>query len=229
MNYCRYAIYHAPRPGPLHDAASRWLGRDAGLGWAMEHPDLEGLEATFEALTASPRRYGLHATLKPPFRLAGGKDEAGLRAALERAAATLQPMDLGRLSVASLGRFLALVPDEAPRALSAFVAEVVRRFDDFRAPPPPEETTRRRAGGLSERQEALLAEWGYPYVMEEFRFHMTLTGRLDSAALPQVRAAAEAWFDPLLNTSATLADLCLFGEEGDSSLFRLIARYPLLG
>ena len=44
-------------------------------------------------------------------------------------------------------------------------------------------TTQHGKSGLTDRQEALLTQWGYPYVMEEFRFHITLTGALDPAHL----------------------------------------------
>ena len=63
----RVAVYYAPEPSdPLWTAACAWLGWDAERGAPVPQPDL--LEIA--DLTASPRLYGFHATLKPPMRLA---------------------------------------------------------------------------------------------------------------------------------------------------------------
>ena len=48
----------------------------------------------------------------------------------------------------------------------------------FARPPGAAELERRRKAGLSAAQEKMLLRWGYPYVLDEFRFHLTLTGRL---------------------------------------------------
>ena len=74
----RYAIYFAPPPGSLfHTLGSRWLGRDAFTGEQLEQPAEPGLSA----VTGDPRRYGFHATMKPPFALRDPvRPEALLRA-----------------------------------------------------------------------------------------------------------------------------------------------------
>jgi hypothetical protein len=128
------------------------------------------------ALTVEPRRHGLHGMLKPPMRLADGATAEDLLAAVAALARRLTLVDLGRLRVAPLGPFLALVCDSQPAALEALAAAMVSDRDAFRAPPAEAEFARRRATGPAARQETLLARWGYPYVMEEFRFHVTLTG-----------------------------------------------------
>ncbi|PKP65441.1 MAG: phosphonate metabolism protein, partial [Alphaproteobacteria bacterium HGW-Alphaproteobacteria-8] len=68
----RFALYYAPPPGPLADFAADWLGWDATAGREMPHPIVPGLPGPVEELTRAPRKYGLHGTLKPPFRLAQG-------------------------------------------------------------------------------------------------------------------------------------------------------------
>ena len=49
----------------------------------------------------------------------------------------------------------------------------------------------RRMIGLSERQAGNVDRWGYPFVFEDFRLHLTLTGRLGadrhSVVLPYLR------------------------------------------
>ena len=223
--YRRYALYFAPRSGAFRSAAAAWLGRDALDGHPLTPPDL-GLDA--HALTAEPRRYGLHATLKPPFRLAEGARSGDLRAALEAFAGEAAPIPLGRLTLRRIGGFLALVPEVETRALSAFAGRVVRRFDRFRAPMNEAEIARRNPDRLSPRQRALLSLWGYPFVMDEFRFHLTLTDKLDPETASRVETALAPYFAPHLEEPQAIEDLCLFGETADGS-FRKIHRASLRG
>ncbi|MFN4099764.1 MAG: DUF1045 domain-containing protein [Pararhodobacter sp.] len=217
----RYALYFAPAEGAFAEAAAGWLGRDAASGAVLDplHPDLP-------ALTASARRYGFHATLKAPFRLAEGQSEAGLIAAMDRFGAETPAVTLDGLRIASLGGFLALVPegDEAP--LNAFAAQVVRSFDPFRAPLTPAEVERRKPATLSPRQRAMLGAWGYPYVLDEFRFHMTLSDRLDPAQRAWVEPLAQTHLAPHLPRPAVIDALSLFTEEADGA-FRIRHRSPL--
>jgi putative phosphonate metabolism protein len=225
-DFQRYAIYALP-DGPLGDYGAAWLGWDARHGTECVHPDLRGLRGAPEELTRTPRKYGFHATIKPPFRLAAGQEAAALAAAIEVLCARLRSVEIpGGLEVASLGRILALRPTLASNALSDLAADIVQTLDDFRAPAPPEELARRRRAGLTSRQEALLVRWGYPYVMEEFRPHFTLTGRVPDAELGATRDALERYFEPVLASPWALESLCLTGQ-GNDGRFRLIRRFAL--
>src|SRR5207245_1192733 len=82
--------------------------------------------------------------------------------------------------VDSISGFIAVIPAEPVAELQQLAADCARDFDSFRAPLGAEDRARRRPEKLTERQRDYLDRWGYPYVMEEFRFHMTLTGRLDA-------------------------------------------------
>jgi hypothetical protein len=140
---------------------------------------IDGADAgSWTAFVREPRIYGFHATLKAPFYLAKGSNEADLeRAVLDFAAA--QPAVLaGELAVRELGSFIALVPNTPRPALDRLAQACVREFDRFREPMSGPERERRLAAGLSARQIENLDRWGYPYVFQDFRFHMTLTGSL---------------------------------------------------
>ena len=113
-------------------------------------------------------------------------------------------------------------------ALAALAAAAVARFDRFRVPSEPAELARRRAQRLTARQEALLQRWGYPHVMEEFRFHMTLTGALPEADLAAVEAALASVLAPLLPAPFIVDALTLLGADGEGR-FHQIARVPLTG
>lgn len=229
MNFQRYAIYYAPpAEAGWSRFATRWLGWDMESGTEAPHPQVSGLPLPVAEITATPRKYGLHATVKPPFRLAGGTSRAALEAACASFCATRAPLRLDGLALARLGRFLALRPMGDTAALSALAAATVEALDSFRAPAPEAELARRRAAGLSPAQEANLTRWGYPYVMEEFRFHITLSGKLGKDELGAVETALSRDLAPLLPTPFEITDLALMGEDDDGR-FHLIHRYALSG
>lgn len=224
----RYAVYHAPEPGPLADFAAGWLGWDPVAGERRAHPEIAGLPRPVAELTATPRRYGFHGTLKPPFRLAPGSSRDALEADLAALAAKLPAVALDGLALRRIGGFLALTPEGDTRALERLAAEVVMGLDAHRAPASAAELERRRAAGLTPAQEALLVRWGYPYVMDEFRFHLTLTGRLGAAEGAAVEAALAPLLAPLLPRRFDVVQLCLFGED-EAGMFHLLGRHPLTG
>ena len=188
--YVRYAIYYLPPEGALSEFGAAWLGWSVDAGRAVPQPGVDGIEA----LTRTPRKYGFHATLKPPFRLAPGTTPDGLAQAAARLAAGLAPVTLAALVPGTLGHFLALVPAAPSAALDALAARCVADLDCFRAAPTQAELNRRRAAGLTAAQEANLQRWGYPHVMDGFRFHMTLTGRQDADGLARAARALAALY-----------------------------------
>ncbi|SEL94074.1 putative phosphonate metabolism protein [Roseovarius azorensis] len=226
MIFTRYAIYFTPPPGPLSDFGAAWLGWDPATGQPVYHLDLPGLPAPVQEITAAPRKYGLHATMAPPFRLADGKTGASLVDAFARFCTQNGPVTLDGLEVAALGRFLALIPTGDQGAVSALAARTVRAFDAFRAPLTEAQIARRRSGGLTPEQDALLLRWGYPYVMDAFRFHITLTGKRPKTELSLLRDALGATLNPLIPRPFAVDALSLMGE-GETGHFHLIHRHTL--
>ncbi|MEO1551545.1 MAG: DUF1045 domain-containing protein [Pseudomonadota bacterium] len=223
----RYAVYYAPpRGGALEAFGAAWLGWDVRIGASVSYPQIEGLPAPISELTATPRKYGFHGTLKPPFVLADGCTPADLRAGLERFAAEVSAFALERLVVSRLGGFVALTPEGDTGPLSRLACGVVEALEGYRAPLSAAALAKRPAAGLSPRQEALLTRFGYPYVFDQFRFHMTLTGRLDGPVADAVRARLEAHLAPILAEPVPVADLALFGEDAQGR-FHEIDRVPL--
>ena len=224
----RFAIYFAPAAtSNLWERAATWLGRDAADGDLFSGP-VAGIDRDrLLNLTQSANRYGFHATLKAPMALIDGASEADLRAALADFAPKHQPIGLGRLKLASLQGFLALMVDGENEALQDFAAHVVEDFDPFRAPMSVKDRAARAGNGLSERQIELLDAYGYPYVFEQFRFHMTLTDRLSEADAPELAKAAATWFGPVLEEPVILDRLSLFHEQEAGKPFRRVGDFKL--
>ena len=222
-DFQRFAIYYLPDEPALATFGASWLGWNVETGTPCPQPDIDGIDR----FTSTPRKYGFHGTLKPPFRLADGSSPAVLGDNLMNFARSQPPVQLDGLCLSRIGKFLALVPEGNASELSQLAFSCVRAFDGHRRAAEPSELARRRAAGLTPRQEELLLEWGYPYVADEFRFHLTLTGKLD----PEDQTAAHAALDDLLPNLPrpyTIASIALAGERPDG-MFQLIHRYALTG
>ena len=217
----RAAIYYTPgRDDPLTRAAARWLGRDAFA------PQAGGSRT--DSITAEPRRYGFHATIKAPFRLRPKVSLQDIEQALRGFCAGRSPCPIGPLRIALIDDFFALVPVESRPELGDFAAEVMRAFEPYRAPLTQSEIDRRRATGLlSALEEKHLADWGYPFVLDRFRFHMTLTSRVAPAMRSEILKQLEDRFTPLLDRPLTIDALAIFVEETPDSAFHVQSVFAL--
>jgi putative phosphonate metabolism protein len=181
----RYAIYLAPSD-PFRTFGSQWLGRDADTGTALPAP--AGMAPPPAEWVHIPAHYGLHATLKPPFRLAQGTNGPMLDAAARDFVRGCEAFD-APLALRALRGFVAwCLADGGSPPMQALADTSVLAFERFRAPPTAEELGRRKPDQLSDEERRMLDAWGYPYVFDTFVFHITLTGMLDTAAQ---RAAIE--------------------------------------
>lgn len=225
----RYGIYFSPRSGArLHALGSQWLGRDAETGDALD-PDLPESLTHDEWLraTKSPRRYGFHATLKPPFRLAEGMAFADLQSALRKFAAGHRSFEVPSLSISPLGRFLALILTEPSDAFSALAADSVSDFEMFRAPASEDELAQRLRDSLSPREREHVLRWGYPYVFDTWKFHMSLTGSLPPESLPPLALCLRERFAQISEQPMLVDSVCIFHEPYPGGPFQLVDRADL--
>lgn len=226
--YKRFAVYYAPRPGDFAERAAAWLGWDAALGHQVDHPTLTGLPIDLHDATREPRKYGFHGTIRAPFRLGPDVDFVQVDRDVAMLAARLPKVRCQGLQLENIHGFLALTPTGNRDALMELGAQVVEGTNHLRAPLSAAEVARRRPESLTERQRELMDLWGYPGVMEEFQFHLTLTGRLAPEVQPAFETAARDYFGPVLPDPFWIEDICLFGEAEDGS-FHLLHRYALTG
>jgi putative phosphonate metabolism protein len=230
----RVAIYAAPGSGTtdagaiaVRESAERWLGRSvtgapidpiAPAGWTRDDVD---------AITVDARRYGFHGTLKAPLRLRDGRSLDELDDLVHAYARTHDAVTIPRLTLARLGGFFALIPGEDAPALQQLAGAIVTGFDHFRAPLTEAELARRRPDALPPRQRELLLEWGYPYVLEEFRFHLTLTDRIPAERRDEVERVLAAWFGDVTGGDVPLDALAICTEAEPGAPFELHSVHPL--
>jgi putative phosphonate metabolism protein len=222
----RSAIYFAPAAGSALEAfGCGWLGR-ALDGAPLAQPAVPGLDrARLWEITRSPRYYGFHGTLKAPFALADGRSAETLGEAIEAFVRRRAPFDV-RAKIGSLDGFIAFVPAAASPALDALAADCVVAFDGFRAPLDDAEIARRRAAGLTRRQERYLLRYGYPYVLDDFGFHMTLTERLQPPERDLVLAILSERAAPICADPLTIDAIAIFEQPSREAPFSLRQRFP---
>jgi putative phosphonate metabolism protein len=228
-DFPRYAIYFAAgADSAITRFGAELLGYDVYTGDEMPFPaDASRVAPDWRDVTADPRKYGFHGTLKAPMALAPGRTEAELVAACAAFAGKARPMPSIRPVVDSISGFIAVIPTEPVGALQQLAADCVREFDDFRAPMTAEDRARRRPDKLTERQRDYLDRWGYPYVMEEFRFHMTLTGRLDAERRGPILEMLRARFAALGLETLAIDRIALFKQDDTRARFRFVGEWAL--
>jgi putative phosphonate metabolism protein len=225
----RYAIYFAAgADNALSRFGAELLGYDAYTGDEVAFP--QGTLDTppdWRDITTDPRKYGFHGTLKAPMALAPGKTEAELKAACATFAAKTRPIPVIRPVVDAISGFIAVIPVEPVDSLQQLAADCVRDFDSFRASLTAQDHARRKPEKLGERQRAYLERWGYPYVMEEFRFHMTLTGRLDAERRGPILEMLRGRFATLKLDALAIDRITLFKQDDAKARFRIIGEWAL--
>lgn len=221
----RFAIFYTPT-GPLADFGAAWLGWDSAIGQAVQHPDIAGIDVA--QVTATPRKYGLHATMKAPFRLSADSGPAALQQAVAAFAARHPSVDIGHLALGHDRGFVALRPFAPPAALQGLERAIVTELDDHRAPLTEADIARRRKAPLTKRQDQQMLDWGYPYIFDDFHLHLTLSGQLPAAQPAEVVAALQPLVAPMIAAPCVIDAVTLMGEDA-AGMFHQIHRYTLTG
>lgn len=231
----RYAIYWAPeREHPLWRSGCAWLGRDP----ESADPSNAAGDRTARAHVESPRRYGFHATLKPPMALRVDAGEADVVAALQRIAARTPAFTMPALEVALLRDFVALrprTPMHASHPLRRLADVCVSELDPLRRTPTAVELQRRLQGQpLDADEQANVQRWGYPYVFRAWQFHLTLSdgfgpGPADRAACDRLLTEAHQHFEDALATPLHCESVAMYVEPRPGAPFVLARRVPLAG
>jgi putative phosphonate metabolism protein len=229
ISIARYALYFSPSEDSLlARLGNEWLGRGPAMN-TRSTPSLPHNIGPLEwsSVTEAAAGYGFHATLKPPFRLVEGATVSGIQHAVSSFAASKSSFAAPHLVLGTLGHFLALVLSETSETFSDFAADCVREFDSFRAPAGEAEIKKRMHDSLSPREQEHLFRWGYPYVLDTWKFHMTLTCSLPDDALHLFRAHLSERFAEVCVRPLQVDSICLFEQPAAGAPFRLLDRFRL--
>ena len=226
----RYGIYYVPASDtPLAEFGSAILGYDLERATERERLNVPGLaEGQLARLTSRARRYGFHATLKAPFALLADRSRIDVLKLAADIADRCHAVEISGLEVAMLGNFVALTPQRACPELNALAAAFVEGLDLLRAAGVRDEAKWPPAK-LSSRQNELLDAWGYPYVFDQYRFHMTLTDPLPAQLAGAVRDALRRAAAGVVGKPLIIDAVVVVEEAEPTALFRSIARLRLRG
>lgn len=219
----RFAVYFSPADQtPLARFGERVLSRTATKISPIENQR----DTAWQNLLARPRHYGFHATLKAPFELADSVSEEGLVEAVENLAATLGVCSLEGLKVKEFNGFAALAFDRQPDAVASLARQCLLQLEPLRAPLSEFDYQRRDPDYLSERQRQYLSEFGYHHVLEDFDFHMTLSGALEDKKEVFLTYLRESYAQLVLE-APVLDRLCIFSQPNREQPFVRVADIPL--
>lgn len=227
----RYAVYYVPAPeSVLLHVGQRWLGRDVYSGDPVRRRMTLGLPLDqVTELTRSAARYGLHATLKAPFELAPDTSEDLLLSSARQLGSSLVPIS-AQLSVGAIGEFLALLLTENEQQVNELHRACLEYFEPQRAPLSEYDRTRRLQAPLSPEQLKALDQFGYPYILENFRFHITLTQRIkDAERRASVQQLLTDIFDRAWTEPHVIDAISILRQDDRQQPFKVIERVLLRG
>lgn len=228
----RYAIYFTlAQNDPLYQLAAQWFGYDFYQGSKpsirMDHHALLKPLFPYSDFNAKASLYGFHATLKPPFRLKPRVSHKQLVKILKHFSRLHSPFNCAKLKLQQIDNFLALVPEQNCKKLNQLAKDCVQTFDVFRDELAAEEVQKRNPASLTEDQRLMLKLWGYPYVLDEFRFHMTLTDALTQSQIDRCKPLLESYFHPYTSRPLRIDQINLCYQATEHSPFVVLETYLL--
>ena len=227
-DFSRYAIYYVP---PESDQFTRfaasWFGWDVYKSINVKYPELSDLNYDIKEITSTPSKYGLHATLKAPFSLVPDKTIDELRLSLSILSSSIQKFEISSICVKNIAGFIAIVPTSQNERINYLAKKCVEDLDCFRKAEPLEIINKRRSVGLSIRKEHNLFKWGYPYVLNDFQFHFTMTSKLTPKVSKNVFSVLSLELKTVLNAPLLISKICLCGESNSHKKFEVIEEFSL--
>jgi hypothetical protein len=219
----RYAIYFIPSAdSPTYQRVSAWLGYSILQEQTLSQRELPADLHEFRGFTRHAALYGCHATLKPPFRLRAGLKEKHLLKIFKHFCRICRPIRCSGLRVDSIGRFLALTQSKNSKKLDELATDCVQTFDLFRDEISEAGFNKRQPEKLSPNQLKMLQQWGYPFVLDEFRFHITLSDPLPESSLSACKKALNNFLLPTFSDSFVIDSLSLCHQAHAGEPFRVL-------
>ncbi len=223
MRFSRYSIYYVP-DGLLGKFGASWLGWDIQARKSVPFLQIQNTEIDLNQLTEKPRKYGFHGTLKAPFRLKSCKTEKELIADFEGFCRNQSSVSSDKLVLQVINDFLALAPGKQSKQINRLAQNCVTYFERYRAPLNKMELAKRRSKPLTIYQQEMLSKWGYPYVFKDFKFHLTLTGKISKTHVDELLSFLGPKIKPIVGDRFSIKELVLVGEDREGLFHGLIRR-----
>jgi hypothetical protein len=143
-------------------------------------------------------------------------------AAVRRAAARHGPFMLAPLRLMLLSGFPVLSAKAVMEPFFALEKSLLETLSPMFLPPDPQSLARR--GKLNSRQIENFWKWGYPFVLNDHRFHLTLG---DVGSSDEYIKALKGYFAPSLLNSLAISKVSLCVQNAPDGKFMLLKDFPL--
>ena len=220
-NYKRYAIYYAPIENPELDLFGKcWLGWDPYKGEETTKSDLSKLPSfkKFSSLVLTPKQYGFHGTIKAPFKLKNEYTYNDLENKVREISKQIHSFYFDQLIIKKLGNFIGLIPTNNLK-VNAVSNKFVEELDYLRDELSENEIKKRKPHKLTSNQKQMLFKWGYPYVFDEFKFHLTLTSKLNVVEIDDVLRSLQNILKQVNLNKISFNNICIFGQKSDEKFY----------
>jgi len=220
--YSRYAIYYAPpKESNLEEFGRYWFGWDPINAKSINNKQrinyLNGFGIknlkNIDKNVLIAKKYGFHGTLIPPFKLNKNYSTNTLFKKTEEIAKKLKKFKFYKFKLKKINNFYAFVQNKKNNNINKLSNRLVRELFKFRSPLTKKEIDRRNPSKLSKLQLNILYKWGYPYLMSEFNFHMTLASEVTGNKLYLELKKIERNKEIILNEINNFDKIYIFGEN----------------
>ena len=220
-SFKRYAIYYAPIENCGLDVFGKCLlGWDPYKGEEITNsypPKLPNLQK-FSRFVLTPKQYGFHGTIKAPFRLKDGYTYNDLENKVCEISKQIHSFYIDKLIIKKLGNFIALIPTNNLK-VNDVSNKFVEGLDYLRDELSENEIKKRNPIKLTSRQKKMLFKWGYPYVFNEFKFHLTLTSKLNIEEIDDVFKSLQNILTQFNLIKINFNSVCIFGQKSDEKFY----------
>ena len=234
-NYKRVAIYFLPKKNSsLENFGKNLLGRDINkkkkisLTRRQKYFINRGF-TYFDELKdycEQPAKYGFHATLKAPFRLKRNVKTKNFYDVISHIAAQHSRFKIKGLKIVYSKKFTFITSRKPNKLLINLENDLVKHLDTFRAELNKTEIKKRIPDSLTFKQNKYLKEWGYPFVFDQFKFHMTLMNQNNNKLSNKQKLELEKLIYKISNNVIEFNEISLLGEN-KNGYFEEIKRFKL--
>ena len=233
--YSRYAIYYAPpKESSLEEFGRYWFGWDPlnakliNNKHRINYLNRFGIKnlINIDKNVLIPKKYGFHGTLIPPFKLNKNYSTNTLFKKTEDIAKKFKKFKFYKFKLKKINNFYAFVQNKKNNNINKLSNRLVRELFKFRSPLTKKEIDRRNPSKLSKLQLNILYKWGYPYIMSEFNFHMTLASEVTGNKLYFELKKIEKNKEIILNEINNFDKIYIFGEN-QKGMFENLENFSL--
>lgn len=233
--YSRYAIFYAPpKESNLEEFGRYWFGWDPlnakliNNKRRINYLNRFGIKnlINIDKNVLIAKKYGFHGTLIPPFKLNKNYSTNTLFKKTEEIAKKLKKFKFYKFKLKKINNFYAFVQNKKNNNINKLSNRLVRELFKFRSPLTKKEIDRRNPSKLSKLQLNILYKWGYPYLMSEFNFHMTLASEVTGNKLYLELKKIERNKEIILNEINNFDKIYIFGEN-QKGMFENLENFSL--